>query len=140
MLRHGGSSHLLTLLEQSARRPAAACQHAFRSRALAVGCRTPIRTVTSVSLLDTKQVREPRWLPSRKASPKDKKALLEPHILSQRLKKLCDQGKLTEAIEKLKSSPLDAQNAVVWNTVIWECMKAKQYQLAYKLFVDVSNI
>ena len=65
------------------------------------------------------------------------KILLEPHVLSNRLLKLCEAGKLDDAINMLKNSPRDAQNAVVWNTMIWECMKDAQYQLAYKLYTDV---
>lgn len=63
--------------------------------------------------------------------------LLEPHVLSQRLKKLCERGKLDEAVSLLKNSPLDAQNAIVWNTVIWEAMKVQRHQLAFSLYVDV---
>jgi hypothetical protein len=37
----------------------------------------------------------------------------------------------------LKNAPLDAQNTPVWNTLIWECMKAKRFKLAYQLFIDV---
>lgn len=65
--------------------------------------------------------------------------LLEPHVLSQRLKKLCDKGKMDDAVALLKSSPLDAQNTPVWNTLIWEIMKAKRYKLAYSLYIDVRN-
>ncbi|KAF9055258.1 hypothetical protein BDZ89DRAFT_938618 [Hymenopellis radicata] len=64
---------------------------------------------------------------------------LEPHVLSERLKKLCDEGKLEAAISMLKNSPHDAQNAIVWNTVIWECMKAKQFQQSYQLFTDMKR-
>lgn len=63
--------------------------------------------------------------------------LLEPHVLSARLKKLCDAGKIDDAVTVLKNVPLGAQNVPVWNTLIWECMKAKKYTLAYKLFTDV---
>lgn len=63
--------------------------------------------------------------------------LLEPHVLSARLKKLCDAGNTDAAVTMLKNSPLDAQNTPVWNTLIWECMKAKRYKLAYQLFTDV---
>jgi hypothetical protein len=40
----------------------------------------------------------------------------------------------------LKNAPLDAQNTPVWNTLIWECMKAKRFKLAYQLFIDVSVV
>jgi hypothetical protein len=63
--------------------------------------------------------------------------LLEPHVLSQRLKKLCDRGKMDEAVSLLKNSPLAAQNTPVWNTLIWETLKLKRYTLAYSLYTDV---
>jgi hypothetical protein len=66
------------------------------------------------------------------------KKLLMPHILSSRLKKLCDGGQLEKALLMLKNAPLDAQNTPVWNTLIWECMKAKRFKLGYELFIDVS--
>jgi hypothetical protein len=68
------------------------------------------------------------------------KRLLEPHILSQRLKRLCDGGQLEAAIDMLKNAPLDAQNTPVWNTLIWEALKAQRWNLSYKLYTDVSNI
>jgi len=64
--------------------------------------------------------------------------LLQPHVLSERLKKLCDGGKIADAIAMLKNAPLDAQNTPVWNTLIWECMKAGSFNLSYELFIDVS--
>jgi len=65
---------------------------------------------------------------------------LQPHVLSTRLKRLCDEGKVDDAVFMLKNAPLDAQNTQVWNTLIWECLKVKRYQLAYQLFVDVSEL
>jgi hypothetical protein len=64
--------------------------------------------------------------------------LLEPHVLSGRLKKLCDSNKVDDAVYMLKNAPLDAQNTQVWNTLIWEALKVKRFQLSYQLFVDVS--
>ncbi|KXN86267.1 hypothetical protein AN958_10129 [Leucoagaricus sp. SymC.cos] len=72
-------------------------------------------------------------------SSKEGLKLLEPHVLSQRLKKLCDRGKLDAAVALLNNSPLDAQNTPVWNTLIWETMKAKRYKLAYSLYVDMKR-
>jgi len=66
--------------------------------------------------------------------------LLEPHVLSARLKKCCDAGNLDEAVAMLKNAPLDAQNTPVWNTLIWECMKVKRFQLGYQLFIDVMSL
>ena len=65
------------------------------------------------------------------------KRLLQPYVLSSRLRKLCDEGQIDTAIAMLKSSAMGAQNTPVWNTVIWECMKAKRYGSAYKMFTDV---
>jgi hypothetical protein len=66
--------------------------------------------------------------------------LLEPHVLSQRLRKLCERGKLDDAVSLLKNSPLDAQNTPVWNTLMWETLKAQRYKLAYSLYTDVRPI
>lgn len=71
-------------------------------------------------------------------TPKAGIRLLEPHVLSGRLKKLCDSNKIDDAVYMLKNAPLDAQNTQVWNTLIWEALKVKRFQLSYQLFVDVS--
>ncbi len=63
--------------------------------------------------------------------------LLEPHVLSQRIKKLCDRGQIDEAVSLLRTSPRDAQNTIVWNGLIWEAMKLHRHQLAWLLYVDV---
>lgn len=76
---------------------------------------------------------------STQATPKSEMRLLEPHILSGRLKKLCESGKVDDAVVMLKNAPLDAQNTPVWNTLIWETLKAERYKLAYELYVDVSS-
>ncbi len=65
--------------------------------------------------------------------------LLEPHTLSARLKKLCSKNQIDTAVSMLKNSPLDAQNTPVWNTLIWEAMKAKRFKVAYELYIDVSS-
>ena len=70
--------------------------------------------------------------------PKADIRFLEPHVLSGRLKKLCDSNKVDDAVYMLKNSPLGAQNTQVWNTLIWEALKVKRFQLSYQLFVDVS--
>lgn len=67
------------------------------------------------------------------------KRLLEPHILSQRIKKLCDELQLDAAVEMLKNAPKDAQSTPVWNTLIWEALKAERWNLAYKLYTDVGQ-
>lgn len=65
--------------------------------------------------------------------------LLEPHVLSGRLKKLADNDQLDTAVAMLKNAPLAAQNTPVWNTLIWECMKARRYKLGYDLFIDMKR-
>lgn len=88
--------------------------------------------------------RKTRYFNTSKADSGNSKAsnkrLLEPHVLSGRLKKLCDARKLEDAVYMLKNAPLDAQNTPVWNTLIWECMKAGRFQLGYQLFTDVSAL
>ncbi|KAJ7068269.1 hypothetical protein C8F01DRAFT_1364648 [Mycena amicta] len=75
---------------------------------------------------------------SRHYVPKEKSPTLrplEPHILSGRLKKLADKNQLDLAVAMLKNAPLAAQNTPVWNTLIWECSKARRFKLAYELFM-----
>jgi hypothetical protein len=99
------------------------------------------------TLASEKSFRNPRYKRSpstqttkvKKAPAHRPKRLLEPHILSQRLKKLCDGGQLEIAIDMLKNAPLDSQNTPVWNTLIWEVLKAQRWNLSYKLYTDVSN-
>jgi hypothetical protein len=75
--------------------------------------------------------------PSHENKTKSEIRLLEPYVLSARLTKLCETGQIDEAVSMLKNAPLDAQNTPVWNTLIWECMKAKRFRVAYRLFIDV---
>ncbi|KAJ7781255.1 pentatricopeptide repeat-containing protein [Mycena metata] len=75
--------------------------------------------------------------PSREKSPTMR--LLEPHVLSGRLKKLAEDNQLDTAVAMLKNAPLAAQSTPVWNTLIWECMKAKRFKLAYDLFIDMKR-
>lgn len=71
--------------------------------------------------------------------PKANMRMLEPHVLSKRVKNLCDSNKIDDAVSMLKNSPLDAQNTQVWNTLIWEALKAKRFKMSYQLFIDVRN-
>jgi hypothetical protein len=71
--------------------------------------------------------------------PKENMRLLEPHVLSRRLKTLCESNNnVNEAVTMLKNAPLDAQNTQVWNTLIWQALKLQRFQLSYELFIDVS--
>lgn len=87
---------------------------------------------------------KPKNSSSSRATPNSKKTLgkrplLEPHVLSQRLKKLCESGQLEAAIDMLKNAPQGAQTTPVWNTLIWETLKAQRWNLSYKLYTDVST-
>jgi hypothetical protein len=96
-------------------------------------------SLKSQSGLISKDVRyKTRHYNTRKRDIPVSKKLLEPYVLSERLKKLCSEGKVDGAVFMLKNAPLDAQNTPVWNTLIWECMKARRFKLSYQLFVDVS--
>ncbi|PPQ98504.1 hypothetical protein CVT24_003995 [Panaeolus cyanescens] len=86
-----------------------------------------------------KQYRSRHYDPDKKPESTSEIRLLEPHVLSARLKKLCDAGKIDDAVHMLKNAPLDAQNTPVWNTLIWETLKAKRYQLSYQLYVDMKR-
>lgn len=68
------------------------------------------------------------------------KKILVPYDLSQRVDALCQKGHLPAAISLVKSSPLDAQNAVVWATLIRSVLAAEKYQEAYRLFIDVRSV
>ena len=74
-----------------------------------------------------------------KADDDDWKKPLDPYILAKRIRRLCEEGKVDDAVTYLKNAPRDAMNTVVWNTMLWEAMKASRFQLAYSLYVDVSN-
>ncbi|EAU84780.1 hypothetical protein CC1G_00299 [Coprinopsis cinerea okayama7 len=65
--------------------------------------------------------------------------LLDPYILAKRLRALCQAGKVDDAVAMLKNSPRDAMNTPVWNTMIWEALKNRRFQLAYKLYVDMKR-
>ncbi|KAF9259506.1 hypothetical protein L218DRAFT_908218 [Marasmius fiardii PR-910] len=90
-----------------------------------------------VNVSEPKRHRSKHCDPSKIATPPKK--LLEPHVLSARLKTFCNQGKIEAAITALKYAPLDAQNAPVWNTLIWECMKAERFKQAYDLYIDMKR-
>ncbi|RPD67095.1 hypothetical protein L226DRAFT_452414 [Lentinus tigrinus ALCF2SS1-7] len=70
---------------------------------------------------------------------KTEKRLLKPHVLSGRLTKLCDEGKLDEAVETLKNMPLDAQNVSVWNTLVSHAGRRNRFQLAYQLHTEMKR-
>ena len=66
--------------------------------------------------------------------------LLDPYILAKRLRQLCAENKIDDAVTMLKAAPRDAMNTPVWNTMIWEALKVQRYQLAQSLYVDVSLV
>jgi hypothetical protein len=63
--------------------------------------------------------------------------ILQPYTLSMRIIALCKRGDVDLAVDMLQSSPRNAQNIKVWNTLIQQCMDAKQYNLAFRVFTDV---
>ncbi|KAJ7283656.1 pentatricopeptide repeat-containing protein [Mycena rebaudengoi] len=97
------------------------------------------RSSGSASRSDDTRFRSRHYDPSRGTDKSPTMRLLEPHVLSARLRKLCDNGQLDAAVAMLKNAPLAAQNTPVWNTLIWECMKAKRFKLAYQLFIDMKR-
>ncbi|KAF8516865.1 hypothetical protein JB92DRAFT_2908642 [Gautieria morchelliformis] len=72
-------------------------------------------------------------------SRKGKIKLLTPYDLSQRIETLCMKGDLRGAISSVKEAPLDAQNAVVWATLIRSVITNGKYQEAYRLFIDMKR-
>ncbi|KAF5393610.1 hypothetical protein D9757_000025 [Collybiopsis confluens] len=100
--------------------------------------RLPIAQLCTHSRRLTTNVRfrSKNYNPSKESTPK---TLLEPHILSSRLIKLCNERQIDKAVDMLKNSPLDAQNVPVWNTLIWECLKGKRFRLAYELYIDMKR-
>lgn len=83
---------------------------------------------------NTSQSRDRFW-----SKGDNEKILLRPSVTAQRVTKLCTEGKHDEAATYLQNLPLDAQNAVVWNTLIREFLRASRYQSAYKLYVDMKR-
>lgn len=66
-------------------------------------------------------------------------ALLRPAVLSERVKAASRAGLVDEAIALVTNAPLDAQNAIVWNTLLWAVMTNRKYKLAYSLYVDMKR-
>jgi hypothetical protein len=63
-----------------------------------------------------------------------------PFHFAQAITKLCQRGKLEEAIQMTKDAPLSSQNEVVWNQLIKEALKDGRLKLSYELFIDVSSV
>jgi hypothetical protein len=82
------------------------------------------------------QLERPPWLKSEKEY-QGLKRLLTPYALSGRLRGLAERGQLSNAVEMVQNAPMDACNVSVWNTIIFLCMKASRFKLAYKLYTDV---
>ena len=77
---------------------------------------------------------------SRKDEQSAPLKLLKPYDLAQEVHQLCGQGDIEGAIDRLKSTPRDAQNTSVWNTMISHCVKANKYSRSYEIFNEVSII
>lgn len=63
--------------------------------------------------------------------------ILRPAAISQRIHSLSSNGKLQEAIDLVKSSPIYSQNTVVWNTLLAKVLEKEKYGVAYQLYTDV---
>ncbi|KAH7914359.1 hypothetical protein BJ138DRAFT_1079755 [Hygrophoropsis aurantiaca] len=87
----------------------------------------------------------PGKLPNKRLSQKKNdeavppNRLLTPYNLAMQLKRMCSEGNYDDAVERLKTTPRDAQNVKVWNTMISHCLAAKRYSLAYDLFTDMKR-
>ncbi|KAF8639706.1 hypothetical protein AX17_000968 [Amanita inopinata Kibby_2008] len=103
--------------------------------------RKPLLQTSSVkpTLNEKKVYRSKHYDASKVQASKSEVKLLEPHALSSRLKKLCAANQIDAAVSMLKNAPLDAQNTPVWNTLIWETMKAQRFKLGYQLYVDMKR-
>ncbi|KAL0579552.1 hypothetical protein V5O48_002481 [Marasmius crinis-equi] len=78
-------------------------------------------------------------IPKSRKSQSNVQRNLEAHVLSEQLRVACEGGRFTDAVKRLQSAPLDAQNIAVWNTLIWQCMKAQRYEQAYHLYIDMKR-
>ncbi|KAI6047188.1 hypothetical protein EDC04DRAFT_3102031 [Pisolithus marmoratus] len=65
--------------------------------------------------------------------------LLKPYDLALELQEMCGQGDMDGAIRRLQSTPRDAQNTSVWNTMISLCTNAGRYKRAYEVFTDMKR-
>lgn len=91
-----------------------------------------------------KAIRDPPYVGASKgsASKGDTRAptkLLEPYDLALELQRMCAQGDMDGAIRRLKSTPRDAQNTSVWNTMISLCTNTGHYKRAYEVFTDMKR-
>ena len=77
---------------------------------------------------------------SQSSSGEGERPLLRPYELSRRLIAHCQRGDFERAVIVLKQAPRNAQNIKVWNTIIQQCMNAKKYNLAFRVFIDVCII
>jgi hypothetical protein len=77
---------------------------------------------------------------SQSSSGKGQRPHLRPYELSRRLIAHSQRGDFDRAVTVLKRAPRNAQNIKVWNTIIQQCMNAKKYNLAFRVFIDVCII
>ncbi|KAL4075866.1 hypothetical protein J3A83DRAFT_4157211 [Scleroderma citrinum] len=80
---------------------------------------------------------------TRKASSKDNRSpsakLLKPYDLAQEVQEMCSRGDIDGAIRRLKSTPRDAQNTAVWNTMISHCEQAGKHNCSYDVFNEMKR-
>ena len=65
---------------------------------------------------------------------------ITPAVMAFRIRNMCDEGKLDEAIETTKELPFHLQSAFAWNHIILQALKEDRFQLAFKLYNDVSHL
>ncbi|KAI0677483.1 hypothetical protein C8Q78DRAFT_1159874 [Trametes maxima] len=64
---------------------------------------------------------------------------LRPHEVSQNITKLCQDRKVDEAVEYLQNLPLDAQNTINWNILIYHASNARRFRLAHQVYLDMKR-
>ncbi|KAI6119351.1 hypothetical protein EDD16DRAFT_1895578 [Pisolithus croceorrhizus] len=93
---------------------------------------------------EAKAIRDPAHLRAPKGSTskgdtRPPMKLLKPYDLALELQRLCGQGDVDGAVRRLQSTPKDAQNTSVWNTMISLCTHAGRYKRAYEVFTDMKR-
>ncbi|KAH8118677.1 hypothetical protein DFH11DRAFT_1502547 [Phellopilus nigrolimitatus] len=64
---------------------------------------------------------------------------LRPTVLSARIKKLADEGKLEDAIQVVLDAPKNKLNVIVWNTLLSFLMKAEKRNRAYSIYIEMKR-
>ncbi|KAI0650675.1 hypothetical protein C8Q79DRAFT_899998 [Trametes meyenii] len=105
----------------------------------------PARAGNSSASSNTDPLKDAKLKPKPKrnegiiASQQPRPKRLRPHEVSQRITKLCQDGKVDEAVEYLQNLPLDAQNTTNWNTLIYHASNAHRFRLAHQIYLDMKR-